>query len=268
MKLLRDLRLSTELLLLLELLRDPRGRLKTLSEKLGMTAQGVSEYLRRMQGEGLIQQIAGGYRLSNKGVQFLHENIVELRDFVVDAINRVDIIRTCAAVARTKIKRGDRVGLFMERGILTAYARRRSASTGISTTRAELGEIVRVKDLDGIVELSQGQLVIIELPAEKDTDSGEGPSYTRTAIKLKNALLKLRRDRLGALDTTGLVLSRNIGLKCDFEFAAGAAGIEAAQKGLDAVLIGEPDEAARLASQIDELNSRSSGKLKYEYLRL
>lgn len=263
MKVLRDLRLSTKMLIMLELINDPKTTLKPIAEKLEMTVQGISEYLRRMQEERLIQRLPSEYKLTKKGVQFLHENILELRDFVVAAIKRVEIIQTCVSVARTRIKAGDKVGLFMENGILTAYANKASSSTGTALVNAEAGEDIPIKDLKGIVELFPGMLMIIELPSIENKGT-----HTVPVGKAGKVISKLKYDRLGALDAVGMVLAHKLGLKCDIEFAVVSAGIEAVQKGLNVVLLGSSDEAHRLVSTIEEINARTADKIRYELVRV
>lgn len=251
------------MLIMFELLNDPKTTLKPLAEKLGMTIQGVSEYLKLMQKEGLIYRQPDKYKPTKIGVQFLHDNIAELRDFVVDAIKRIEFIQMCVAVARTKINEGDKVGLFMEKGILTAYVNRQSCSTGIALMNSEPGDDVQIKDLEGIVELSQGRLVVIELPSIAD-----GGTRAMIAQRVRKVLSQLRYDKLGVLDTVGLVLSNKLKLKHDFEFAAASSGIDAVQKGLDVVLIGSSDETSRFITLIEELNAKSTEKIRYKLIRM
>jgi len=80
MKILRDLRLITELLILLDVINNPHVKLKNIAEKLDITVQGASEYLRRMRKEGFIQNIGGEYKATKKGIEFLHTNFSEERN--------------------------------------------------------------------------------------------------------------------------------------------------------------------------------------------
>ena len=263
MKVLRDIRVSTKMLIIFELINDSKTTLKPLADKFDMTVQGVSEYLKRMQQEGLIQCLPNEYRPTKKGVQFLHDNITELRNFVIDAIKRIELIQVCSAIAKTNIKVNDKVGLFMENGVLTAYANKTSTSMGISAGNAKIGDDIAIKDLEGIVELSQGKLIIIELPSIKD-----GGTCNISFKKMKNILSKNKYDKLGVLDAVGLVLSKKLGLKCDFEYAANSAGIEAVQKGLDIVLIGSNEETRKLIMYIEELNTKSVERVVYKLIKI
>ena len=171
MKILRDLRLSTKLLILLEITRKPRIKLKTIADKIGISIQGVSEYLKIMSEEELVQNIGGEYKATNKGVQFLHKHFSELKNFVDKSIEKLNLIEVCCAIAKTKINKGDKVGLFMENGILTAYAGKKSKSVGTAISDACIDEDIPIKNLEGIVELTQGKLCIIEIPSIRDGGS-------------------------------------------------------------------------------------------------
>src|SRR4030067_843751 len=54
MRLLRDLRESTTLLILLAVTSERHTTLQTLADGLGMTVQGASDYVRRMTADGLL----------------------------------------------------------------------------------------------------------------------------------------------------------------------------------------------------------------------
>ena len=128
MHLLRNLGETTQLLILLETSLRHHAVQRTIAEALGMTVQGVSEYLRAMERDGLVQVVDGEYRPTIEGVRVLHERFRGLRDFVDRASKGLSIIDVTAAIAGNDIERGETVGLFMEGGNLTAYARRESPS--------------------------------------------------------------------------------------------------------------------------------------------
>src|SRR5207247_3211369 len=69
-------------------------------------------------------------------------------------------LETTAAMAGGAIHRGDGRGLFMETGVLVAHAGRTSPSTGVAVHDASRGDIVGVRDLEGIVALRPGRIVV------------------------------------------------------------------------------------------------------------
>ena len=82
MQVLRDLRAFTKLLILLEIKKQPRLKLRDLAMKLDVTVQGVSEYFKLMTNERLIERIAGEQRVTQNGVEFLHKNMTGLKKFI------------------------------------------------------------------------------------------------------------------------------------------------------------------------------------------
>jgi putative transcriptional regulator len=249
MKVLRDLRLGTKLLILLEAARDPNVKLKSIAGRLDMTVQGVSEYMRRMRDEGLIHEI-GGYRPTKKGVQFLHENLRELREFVEDSWKEAMIITSCSALAMTEISKGGEVGLFMENGILRAYSGKRSSSTGIADSDAGAGEIVVVKELEGIVDLRPGKIHMLNvhrsLLSEKET--GKISDLKRRIGKVKGAIVAVH-------GLEAQVLADRLGLKVDARFGSIESAIEACQKGLDVLLLVSSEFADDVLNRVKEENS-------------
>jgi putative transcriptional regulator len=261
MKILRDLRLSTELLILLEVIKNPHIKLKTIAEKLDITVQGASDYLRRMKKEGYVQNIGGELRATKEGIEFLHTHFTELKDFVDVKISELNIIDVCAAIASNKIKEGDEVGLFMEDGILTAYSKKKSKSKGIALRDAEVGEDVAIKELDGMVSLFPGKMRIVKLPSIR-----EGGSKSISIPWIRGLLTKHQPDKVGAMDVVSIAALKKAEIDTDFEFAPMNASIEAAEKGLDVLLFASADQIHNVISAIEEKNSTVEDKILYEIL--
>ena len=261
MKILRDLRLSTKLLILIEITTGSYTKLQPIADKLGITIQGVSEYMRIMHSEGFIQRINGEYRASKRGVQFLHENMRELNEFVDRTMAELDIVEVCAAVAKTPINKGEKVGLFMEEGILTAYSGRPSKSVGLSMSDAEIGDDVPVKDLEGMVDLSLGKLCIVELPSIRD-----GGTHNVQEDEVRRVYSDFNPDKIAALDIVGHVLLSKLGITCDFEFSPTTSAVEAVHRGLNVMVVGSCDAVNEMISTINEANTVSLDKIDYELI--
>lgn len=262
MKILRDLRLSTELLILLEVIKDPHIKLKNIAEKLDITVQGASEYLRRMKKEGKIQSIGGELRATKKGIEFLHSNFSELKEFVDMKMAELNIIDVCAAIAKTPIKKGDEVGLFMEFGVLTAYSKKESNSKGIAISEADIDGDVAIKDLDGMVTLSPGILQIMKLPSIR-----QGGSSAISKDKIKGLYDSLGPDRVGIMDVVSLAVIKKAGIKPDFEFAPLGASLEAVEKGLNVMLFASGDQVNNIVSTIEEINTAVEDKITYQIIK-
>ncbi len=263
MNVLRDLRLSTELLILFEIINDPHIKLKTIAEKLNITVQGASDYLRRMKKEGLVQNIGGELKATKKGIEFLHTNFAELKEFVDSKITGLNMIDVCAAIARTDIKKGDDVGIFMEDGVLTAYTEKDSDSRGKAFSDAETGEDVAISDLDGIVSLLPGTIYIMKLPSIRQGGSAEVPEGA-----ISRHYNKLNPDKVGVMDVVSLAAVKKAKIKPDFEFASLSASIEAIEKGLDVMLLGSQDIVHSAVSTIEKINSSIEDKIAYQILTI
>jgi putative transcriptional regulator len=260
-KVLRDLRLSTELLILLEVIKNPHSKLKTIANKLDITVQGVSEYLRRMKKEGKIQNIGGEWRATKSGVDFLHSNFSELKDFVDSKMIELNIIDVCAAIARTPISKGDEVGLFMKDGVLCAYAGKDSRSKGIAVSDAEIDEDVAITDLDGMVALSPGMIHIVKLPSIREGGSGKV-----SANDIKKIMEKLNPEKVGVLDAVSQAVMKKAKMTPDFEFAALHSAIEAAEKGLNVMVFASSDQIAQVISTIEDTNTQIEDKIIYQII--
>jgi putative transcriptional regulator len=258
MNILRDKRLTTKLLMLLEITTNPHHKFKTLAERFELTVQAVSDYFKIMRKEGLVMKVRGVYRPTQKGILFLHSNFSSLRDFIDGQMHKLNIIDLCVAVAATPLKPGDRVGLFMEAGVLKAYKNRSSASIGIVVSEAMPGEEVGVKGLEGIVEMGLGDLHILRVPSVQ-----EGGSKSLDPKVLKKAIDAFKPDRVAANGTISKVLLTKAAIPLDIEFSVVQGCLEASQKGLRVFFIAEDRGVYELIERINEFNASSEEKIRY-----
>lgn len=261
MGLLREKSLSTKILILLEIATGHYSQLSPIAEKIGITKQAVSDYLKKMKEEGLIYVLNGEYKASVKGIEFLHSQLMELKEFLDKKIQKLNIIENCAAIAGNEIKRGEKVGLFMENGELTAYSGKKSSSMGIAMRDAEKGEDVPIKNMEGIVKHEIGRIYLIELPSPS-----EGGTRACNIKKIKEMMETLKIDRIGTCDIVAKVLLKKLEKPYHFEFASANATIEAAQKGLNVLLLGWGEGMTKAISAIEDFNSMSSQKIQYELI--
>src|SRR5207244_9205461 len=101
MELLRNLRASTRVLFLYEVTTSRHSRLRTIAERLGMTVQGCSDYAHGLERDGLLAMVDGEYRATKKGVEFLHDRLVDLRSFVERARREMAFIDTTRSEEHT-----------------------------------------------------------------------------------------------------------------------------------------------------------------------
>ena len=263
MQLLRDLREATTMLVLYSVTTERHTHLRSLADELGMTVQGASEYVRRMIEQGLLQRVDGEYRATKKGVELLLGRFLELRSFVDRASRAMAFIVTTSALAGSPIRRGERVGLFMEEGMLVAYGHRESPSTGIANEDAAKGEDLAVRNLEGIIALRPGRILLARVPPK---DEGGAKGLRESAAKKIRAAPK--DAVIATLDVAGVVVARELGLRSDIRYGVLAGTIEAAQLGLDVVLLLPEERAAEAVQAIEAANAKLEDKIPYESVAL
>ncbi len=259
MVILRDLRESTRLLFLYEVTANRHSRLRTIADRLGMTVQGASDYAHALEREGLLQMLGGEYRATKKGVEQLHAQIRELRDFLERARRELTMIDVTSALAATDIRSGDAVGLFMEKGQLRAYAGRESPSRGTALFPAQRGEDVAVAELQGIVALSPGRLSIWRLPSAR---AGGSRRIRAPARKMASF------DYVGCIDSVGLAAARKLGFRTYTMFGVIPGAIEAAQRGLRTLVLAPEDRVAEIVAAIEAANAHLEEAIPYETVGL
>lgn len=262
-RLLRDKAEVTRLLALLELQRTTHTRLRGLAEALGMTVQGASNYVAQLEKEGLVRVAQGRYEVTPKGLQRVQEHLAELKGFVDLAYTRASVVQECAAMAATRVREGDAVGLFLEDGLLVGRARKASPSQGVAAHDAAPGQLVRVRGLTGLVALKPGRVTVLKVPA------AEGRATAKAAAALRRAA---RRDggfaRVAAVGTEAQVLARAAGLGPDFLFAPTPAAHHAAQLGLSVLVLASPGQARFVTAELDRLNEDALEPVRYELREL
>jgi putative transcriptional regulator len=250
-------------LILVEIKSQSRLKLRDLAEKLDITVQGVSEYLKLMIQENLLIKFNGDYRLTQNGVEFLHKNMSELKNFVDINIKKMDIINACTAVAGEDLAKDDRVGLVMENGTLFARRIEKPKSSGIILYSAKEGEEVAIVDLEGIVEFDYGTITILELPSILD-----GGTRALDLKKIKKLIEEIEFEKIVIADIIGKNLFSKLRLKPDIEYSPIAAAIEAAQKGLNVLMTIPTEMMANTISIIEDNNSKLKNKINYTVIPL
>lgn len=259
-KLLRDKAEVTRLLILAELEREPGATLSDVAERLDVTVQAVSAYAKEMVSDGLLAE-AGPQRVTPKGLQALHEGVRQLRNAVDELVGPLAVIRVASAIASSRVKEGERVGLVMQDGELHAKARVRAASMGRALADAEPGDEVVVGDLTGLVELTPGRITVLALPSPM-----EG-GVARVDVPRLRALIKdlPRADKVAALGTGARVLAARLG-PVDLDFAAARAAFNAAERGLDVRLFVSRDRLPEAMQAFEQGNAGTLRRVAIEIL--
>jgi putative transcriptional regulator len=235
-------------------------------EQLGITVQAVSAHARDMAVRGLLEAAEGSYRPTAKGRQELQEGVRGLRDAVGALASGLDVIQVTSAVAAAPIKAGDEVGLWMADGDLEARPDRSAPSRGRAIADARTGDEAIVTDLRGLVKLEPGRLRVVSLPAP-----AEGGIRRVDRPRLLRELQKGGAwAKLGAHGTGARILGRALGKSGlsppDFEFAADRASFNAAERGLDVLLLVSRDRLGECLQAFERLNAATLRRVPIEIL--
>ncbi|MEO7397059.1 MAG: winged helix-turn-helix transcriptional regulator [Ilumatobacteraceae bacterium] len=265
---LRDRTGITRLLILAELERRPGTTLSDAAGVLGVTVQAVSAHAKELSALGWLHTQEGTYRATPKGLQSLHEGVRHLHDAVAALAAPLDVIQLTSAVAASPVQVGDLVGLFMEEGDLAARPARDAPSRGKARNAAKAGEEVIVGDLQGMVKLEPGRLTILSLPGPAE---GGIASIDREALRRSVARKASQAGpRMGAHGTGARVLARWLAKQghgqLDFEFAADRAAFNAAERGLDVLLLVTRDRLAEVMESFERLNSDTLRRVPVELI--
>jgi predicted transcriptional regulator len=262
-RILRDLAHSSRVLLLLELRRRPASRLRPLAEAVGLTQQAVSGYLKQLEADGLVRRSEGAFRVTPAGEALLEAEIADLKAFADRAARELVRVETCVAIAGAHLKKGDRVGLFMTRGRLFAFPGRKSPSVGVAQSDADEERDVLVGELEGIVEIGEAALTLVQLPAGHEGGSGAADSAWLKGFTGK------RPDALwAALDEVGEGALREARIPFEFEFAPFESAKAALERGVSPMYVGGPETVGMLVAAIEAAKAQGRlGAFPYEVLK-
>lgn len=256
--LLRDLKRNTELLILAEFLRDPSVKRKEIAERLGVTEQAVSQYVADLEKEQLISTSHGRQKPTRRGVQLLQERFIQLNDEIKMILRQIQVIDTCVAMAGAQIRAKDKVGLVMREGRLVALPNRAAESAGIARIDAEKGDEVLVGNLEGVVELDLGDLLVLQAPPE-----GSGGSRNADLALATGAMKGFHYDEVAAGDLIGEVVAKKLHLAPTLLHAPVQATMNALSKGLDVVFVGTHDSTDELMNSVERLKNQTGYAISY-----
>lgn len=229
---LRSKREATRFQILVEIAEhQPAVRQQEIAEKLGVTPQAVSEYIRELVDDGLASSHGRGrYEVTHKGIEWVLNNAEALeayaRHVTRDIIQQVTV---WTAVAAEKVRKGDAIGVYMKDGWLYASKVPQSAM-GEATMDAEPGMDLGVARLGGIIDHSEGNIRVCKIPRIQ-----RGGSRKVDVSRLGEIV-----DGAGMVGAVGLeayIALENAGRSPDMFFGAREGVIEAAFHGVESVIV-------------------------------
>ena len=195
-------------------------------------------------------------------MQILQEHFVQLKNEVDSVLRRMSVIDRCVAFAGKEVRKGDKVGLVMENGRLMAYPGLEASSTGKALEGAALLQDVLVGQLEGIVDMSLGRLLVVEVPSELD-----GGSKRANLKRAKGAIASFEGALIVAGDVAGSALLSRIARPDHVVHAPVESAMSALSKGVSAVFCGNRDAIDAIVESIARLKKETGYEVEWEIVR-
>ena len=146
---------------------------KEIADKIGITPQAVSEYIKDLVSDGLLYSDGRvRYRVTKKGIEWVLEKAQDLKKYaryvMEDVVSHISV---ATAIAVENFKKGQMVSLWMDKGLLYAGSCDGNV-TGITISEAEEGEDVGVTDLKGMISFSPVNITICKIPRVEGAAQG------------------------------------------------------------------------------------------------
>ena len=237
-------RAATKFRVLVEIAeRQPAVNQGEIAEAVGVTSQAVSEYIRELVEEGLVEKEARSrYRVTKQGVDWLFQQASDVRRFADHVTEDVlGSMQEDAAFATDDVATGEAVSLSIEDGLLHATPGEEGPATGVATTDADAGSIVGVTGFAGIIDLDPGDVTVFQIaPIRSGTPTGSD--------RLTDAAADA--DLVAAAGVEAVAALEESGVDPETTFSAGAVAADAAGRGLDVVVVATTDLAGRVTDAL------------------
>jgi len=246
---LRNKNLATKFQILVEIAANqPNIQQRDIAQRLNITPQAVSEYIKELIKEGSITSKGRSrYKVTTEGVNWVLKALRELRDYSSFVEKAVANISVSAAVADCNLSQGQTVGLQMKDGLLFAAEPVGEGARGVVVSNAREGEEVGISNIEGIVELKIGKIAILKVP---DIQGGGSRSVDLTQLKKEVS----NQGLVGAIGIEALVALRQIGTEPNYFYGVKEAVVEAAYTGLSPVVVCVDNQTSDLLQRLEAEN--------------
>jgi putative transcriptional regulator len=236
---------------------QPNLRQKEVADKLGVTPQAISEYIKELVADGLVTTDGRmRYSITKEGVEWLLENAAELKRYARVVMEEIiSHVSVWTAIAESDLAEGERVSLEMRNGLLYANKREDIDASGTVIASVRAGEDVGVSDLKGMISLEEGRVTLCKVPRVQMGGS--------RGIDLAILKSQLSGERMvGCLGVEALVALRKAGREPDVLFGAKEFAVEAAYHGVSSLVVSVDEQIPSLLTRLE------SEGLKYELVDL
>lgn len=229
--------------------RQPAVSQQEIADEVGVTAQAVSDYLQELGERKYVdKQGRGRYEVTKAGVDWLITQTDALEDFVDHVSEEVlDQVGIETAIATTDIREGDTVSLTMRDGVLHALPGRSGSATAVAVTDAAEGQDIGVSNFDGVIDYALGTVTVVSIPPVQEGGSSAVPTERITDLAADH-------DLVASEAPVGLAAATDAELTPDIRFGAVAAVQEAANRGLDVLVLAPSTDLSRYTDAFRDHN--------------
>jgi putative transcriptional regulator len=229
---------------------QPSVRQQEIADKMGVTPQAISEYIRELVEEGMVSASRrGNYEVTKSGIEWMLSNAESLESYARHI--RRDIIQQVAvwtAIAAEDLKSGDEVGVYMQAGYLYA-AKKPMAATGSVVVDAKKDEDVGIAHMNGIIEHHDGVVHVCKIPRIQ-----HGGSRRVQRDQLKEIISSA--GMVAAVGLEAVIALKSSGRKPDLFFGAREGVIEAAFHGIDCAIVIVDEEFTDFVKRLETVKIR------------
>ncbi|MDR0912339.1 MAG: winged helix-turn-helix transcriptional regulator [Methanobrevibacter sp.] len=239
--------------------QEPDLRQKDIAERLNITVQAVSENIKILIDENYISSKDGRspYKITQKGLAKVKKDALNLKHYADDVLELMNHYKSIwPAIAIDDLREGEEVGLFLKEGILYATKEKQSANA-LTLSNAKKGEDVALNSLTGIIDLENGQVVIITLP---NIQQGGTNATDLDLIKkiyndgLKRWGINKSFDKVGVMGTISRAVTNKLAIPVDIEFAVPQSAASATKKGLNILILAVGNMNKGIIRELDNDN--------------
>ncbi len=249
-------RAATRFRILVEIAeRQPAVSQGEIAGEVGVTSQAVSEYIRELVDDGLVEKEGRSrYRVTKQGVDWLFQAAGDVRRFADHVTDDVlGAMGEDAAIATATLEEGQPVSLTVEDGLLHASPGDSGPATGIATTDANEGTDIGVTSFEGVIDLEPGSVTVVQVPSVR----AGGSRAVNPEIIADHCTTA---DLVTAAGVEAVVALREQNLEPAVTFGAGEVAADAAGRGLTVTVVATTDAIGRVTDAIRD------GDVVYEVL--